>query len=176
DFRALGAKPADGQRHPVQGSAAEKRIEQIVGPIDPQRCTVQGGAAGPWHERLPHFRMEFTPSFGAEVQSEYIVPLHHAVEAMRAVRTLRERVGPLIQISEIRTIAADRFWISPFYQRESVAIHFTWRREQAAVMALLPDIERALAPFDPRPHWGKLFTIDPTRLRAVYPKMDDFRA
>ena len=86
------------------------------------------------------------------------------------------RLRPLIQISEVRTIAADRLWMSPAYDRASVGIHFTWHKDPPEVMALLPEIERALEPFQPRPHWGKLFRMDPPRLQSLYSKLDDFRA
>jgi len=87
---------------------------------------------------------------------------------------MRDRIAPLLQISEIRTIAADEFWMSPCYSRPSVAIHFTWRKDWPAVRTLLPTIEAQLAPFDARPHWGKLFTMEPVRLRGLYPRMNDF--
>jgi xylitol oxidase len=40
---------------------------------------------------------------------------------------------------------------------------------------LLPQIENELAPFQARPHWGKLFTISPQTLKSRYEKMDDFK-
>jgi alditol oxidase len=159
----LGATLATRQRHPIDG-------------MPPEACTPQLGVPGRWHERLPHFRMEATPSAGNELQSEYQVPRHLAVEALRALEPLRGRIGPLVQVSEIRTIAADELWLSPSYRRESVAIHFTWLPDWDAVARLLPPIEEALAPFEPRPHWGKLFTIPPDQLQSRYPKLADFGA
>lgn len=157
-----GATLAPAPRHPLAGISAEN-------------CTQQLGVAGPWHERLPHFRMEFTPSVGEELQSEYLVPRPNACAALRAVYALREQVSPLLQISEIRTVAADDLWMSPCYRQACVAIHFTWRKDWAAVQALLPEIETALAPFDARPHWGKLFTLPPARLQALYTRLPDFQ-
>lgn len=142
-------------------------------PAEP--CTEQGGIVGPWHERLPHFRMHYQPSSGEELQSEYMVPRQHAAAALRAVYELREEVAPLVQTSEVRTIAADGLWMSPCYQQPSVAIHFTWFRDWLAVEALLPKIEEALAPYAPRPHWGKLFTLPPVPVQALYPKLPAFR-
>ncbi len=116
---------------------------------------------GPWYERLPHFKMGFTPSSGKELQSEYFVPRRNAVEAILAVERLRDHVSPHLMISELRTIDADELWMSPCYQQPSLAIHFTWKQDWEAVRKVLPMIERELAPFGVRPHWGKLFTLAP---------------
>jgi xylitol oxidase len=159
----FGTTIATRQRHPIVG-------------MPPEACTPQLGVPGPWYERLPHFRMDATPSAGNELQSEYQVPRHLAVEALRALDPLRDRIGPLVQVSEIRTIAADGLWLSPSFGRDSVAIHFTWLPDWDAVARLLPLIEEALAPFEPRPHWGKLFAIPAEELRARYPDRDRFVA
>jgi alditol oxidase len=160
--RWLGARPADGPRHPVPG-------------MPPAYCTQQLGVPGPWHERLPHFRPEFTPSSGEELQSEYLVPREHAVEALAAIDRIRNRVAPLLQISEIRTVAADDLWLSPSYQRPSVAIHFTWVKDPEAVQPVLAAIEDQLAPLRARPHWGKLFAASPAAVRGRYPRLPDFQ-
>ncbi|MGO9844780.1 MAG: D-arabinono-1,4-lactone oxidase [Candidatus Acidiferrales bacterium] len=157
----FGAKLATKNLHPIAELSAAN-------------CTEQMGVPGPWYERLPHFRMGFTPSAGKELQSEYFVPRHHAVEAILAVERLRDQVTPHLLISEIRTIAADNLWLSPCYKRPSVTIHFTWKQDWPAVSKLLPVIERELAPFQARPHWGKLFTFSPTQLHSMYEKMPDF--
>jgi xylitol oxidase len=159
----FGATRATRQRHPIDG-------------MPPGACTPQLGVPGPWHERLPHFRMDATPSAGNELQSEYQVPRHRAVEALETLEPLRERIAPLVQVSEIRTVAADELWLSPSFGRDSVAIHFTWLPDWDAVARLLPSIEDALTAFEPRPHWGKLFTIPPETLRPRYPKLPDFGA
>jgi xylitol oxidase len=134
------------------------------------------GVAGPWYDRLPHFRMGFTPSAGKELQSEFFVPRANAVEAILAIERLRDQVSPYLLISEIRTIAADDLWMSTCHNRASVAIHFTWKQDWPAVSRLLPVIERELSPFDYRPHWGKLFTIAPDTLRSKYERLPDFVA
>jgi len=159
----FGATRAPADRHPIASLSAEP-------------CTPQMGIAGPWHERLPHFRMEFTPSSGEELQSEYMVPRQHALAAIQAIDRIREHVAPLLQISELRTIAADDLWMSTCYQQASVAIHFTWKKDWPAVSQLLPLIEEQLAPFGARPHWGKLFTLPPKRLQSLYAKLPDFQA
>lgn len=158
----FGATLAAGPRHPIAGISAEN-------------CTEQGGVPGAWQVRLPHFRMEYTPSSGEELQSEYLLPRRYAVAALRAIYEIREQVAPLLQISEVRTVAADSLWMSPSYQRDSVAIHFTWKKEWPAVATLLPKIEAILSPFEARPHWGKLFTVPPARLQSLYPKLPDFQ-
>jgi len=159
----FGAKLATRNLHPI----AE---------LSPENCTAQMGVAGPWYERLPHFRMGFTPSAGKELQSEYFVPRQHAIEAIRAVERLRDRVSPSLLISEIRTIAADTLWMSPCLDQDCVTIHFTWKPDWPAVKQLLPVIEKELAPFSARPHWGKLFTTSPAELRRIYKKMPEFIA
>ncbi|WP_405784986.1 MULTISPECIES: FAD-binding protein [unclassified Streptomyces] len=155
--------PATGPLHPVPGA-------------DPVHCTAQDGLPGPWHERLPHFRPGFTPSSGEELQSEYLVPRAHALAALDALSGLREAIAPVLQICEVRTVAADRLWLSPAYGRDTVGLHFTWVKDPVSVTPVLARVEAALAPFEPRPHWGKLFTTDPGRVRDAYPRMADFRA
>jgi xylitol oxidase len=118
--------------------------------------------------------MDHTPSAGDELQSEYFVPREHAVEAFLALDGLRDRIAPLIQVSEVRTVAADDLWLSMASGRPSVALHFTWKPEWDAVSALLPSIETVLRPFEPRPHWGKLFTMEPGELRSRYERLPDF--
>jgi xylitol oxidase len=156
-----GAKRATRNLHPIAALSAEN-------------CTEQMGVPGPWYERLPHFRMGFTPSAGKELQSEYFVPRHYAVEAILAIERLRDQVGPHLLISEIRTIAADDLWLSPCYRQPCITIHFTWKQDWPAVRKLLPVIEKQLAPFNARPHWGKLFSTSPSELKSVYKKLPDF--
>ena len=158
----FGARLATRNLHPIADISAEN-------------CTEQMGVPGPWHERLPHFRIDHTPSSGEELQSEYFVPRKYAFEALLAISQLREHVTPLIQISEIRTIAADDLWMSPCYKQDCVAFHFTWKKDEPAVMGLLPRIEEALAPFEARPHWGKLFTMPPEQIGSCYKKLQNFR-
>ncbi|MDT0165223.1 FAD-binding protein [Actinotalea sp. AC32] len=163
----FGARPADGPRHPLAG-------------VDPVSTTTQGAVAGPWHERWPHFRLEFTPSHGDELQSEYLVDRRDAPAAIEALRGIGQRIAPLLLVAEIRSVAADDLWLSPAHGRATVALHLTWQQRVPEVTALLPELEEVLAPFAPRPHWGKLFTADvagaPAALRAAYPRLDDFRA
>ncbi|HLL33775.1 MAG TPA: FAD-binding protein [Streptomyces sp.] len=157
------AAPATEPMHPVPGMPAVN-------------CTAQFGVAGPWHERLPHFRAEFTPSSGDELQSEYLLPRASAVEALDAMAGIRDAVAPVLQTCEIRTVAADEQWLSPAHGRDSVALHFTWVADTAAVLPVVRRVEAALDPFGARPHWGKVFTVPPAVLRERYPRLGDFAA
>jgi xylitol oxidase len=159
----FGAKLATRKLHPLAGHSAEN-------------CTDQMGIPGPWYERMPHFRMNFTPSSGAELQSEYFVPREKAYQAILAVEKLRDHVTPHLFITEFRTIHQDSLWMSPCFQRNCMTIHFTWKPEWPAVKQVLPMIEEQLAPFDARPHWAKLFTMAPAQLKSRYVKLPEFQA
>jgi xylitol oxidase len=155
------ATPASAARNPVPGLPADNSTAQL-------------GEPGPWFERLPHFRPEFTPSAGDELQSEYLLPAAHAVPALHALHQAGERIAPVLRICEIRTMAGDNLWLSPAYHRDSVAFHFTWLPDTAAVLPVVTLIERQLAPFGPRPHWGKIFTTPAADLHASYDRLPDF--
>jgi xylitol oxidase len=157
-----GARLAERNMHPVEDQSAES-------------CTEQMGVAGPWFERLPHFKMGFTPSTGKELQSEYFVPLENGYEALMAVEKLHSKIEPHLFISEIRTIDADNLWMSPCYKKACVAIHTTWKQDWNSVVNLLPLMEKQLVPFNPRPHWGKLFTLQPSVLHARIEQLGEFR-
>ena len=159
----FGAKLATKHLHPIGALSAEN-------------CTEQMGMCGPWFERLPHFRLDFTPSSGEELQSEYILPRQHAIKAFHIIDEIHEHIYPLLQISEIRTIAADNLWMSPCDRQDCVALHFTWKKDWESVRQVLPIIEDKLAPFEARPHWGKLFTMAPEQLQSLYRKLPEFRA
>ena len=157
----FGARSATRDRHPILG-------------IDPVNCTAQLGVPGAWSDRLPHFRMGFTPSNGDELQSEFFVSREHAVAAIATMRQLADTIKPLLQVCEIRTIASDGLWMSPQYGRDSVGLHFTWRPDHAAVLRALALLEAALAPFGARPHWGKVFVAEATTNAPLYPRHADF--
>jgi alditol oxidase len=157
----FGAVAAAVDRHPILG-------------LDASTCTPQLGKPGPWSDRLPHFRMGFTPSSGEELQSEYLFSRRYAVEAIEAVRTLADSIQPILQVSEIRVVAADRLWMSMSYGEDTVAIHFTWKPEWNAVKNVLVQLETALAPFEARPHWGKLFDAKAAEIAPLYERLPDF--
>ena len=158
----MGGTLADGPRHPVPGMPADY-------------CTQQLGVPGPWHERLPHFRLEFTPSSGDELQSEFLLPRAAALDGLDALRSVAAQMTPVLQIAEVRTIAADDLWLSECYQRDTVAFHFTWIKDEAAVAAVLAQLEELLMPLGARPHWGKVFVSGPEVIAGRYPRRDDFR-
>jgi alditol oxidase len=158
----FSARLADGPRHPLPG-------------MSPVSCTEQMGVPGPWHERLPHFRLDFTPSNGEEVQSEYFVPREHGLATVQALHEVSSGFAHLVQATEIRTVAADNHWMSPCYQRDTVAVHFTWVKDQPRVLEVLPLVEAALAPYGAVPHWAKLTTMAVGDVRAGFPRIGDFR-
>ncbi|RDV43921.1 FAD-binding protein [Leifsonia sp. ku-ls] len=156
------------------GAPALTEPRHMIPTMDVRNTTEQLGVVGPWSERLAHFRFAFTPSNGEEIQSEYLVPRARAVEAIEAVRRLAPVVAPLLQISEIRTVAADRLWLSSAYETDVVGIHFTWVRDQEGVEAVLPQLEAELLPLGARPHWGKLFLDRDGIVPTLYPRLADF--
>ncbi|GAB4107454.1 FAD-binding protein [Micromonospora taraxaci] len=157
----LGTTAADEPRHPVLG-------------MPPENCTPQLGEPGPWHERLPHFKLGFTPSSGDELQSEYHVPRSAAVDALAALDDVAHLIAPVLLVCELRTVAADELWLSPNHRRDSFVVHFTWIEDTAAVLPVVAAVEERLAPFAPRPHWGKVFVTDPAELASRYPHYADF--
>ena len=159
----LGARPATAPWHMLAG-------------MPPENCTEQLGVPGPWHARLPHFKLEFTPSSGDELQTEYFVARADAPAALAAVAGVAAVVAPVLQVSEIRSIAADDLWLSPASGRDTVAVHFTWVGDTAAALPAVRAVEEALAPFAPRPHWGKVFTLPGAAVRARYPRLADANA
>jgi alditol oxidase len=158
----FGARAATEPTHMLPGAALDNLNDQL-------------GLPGAWHERLPHFRAGFTPSRGDELQTEYFVPRADGAAACEALRALADRIAPLLQVSEIRTVAADDLWLSPASGQDVLALHFTWLPDEPGVRALLPEVESALRPFGARPHWGKLFTTGADELGELYPRMADFR-
>lgn len=180
-FNQVWLKRQVSDNAPIELDPQLFRATLAINPLHPiaalsaENCTEQMGVRGPWYERLPHFRMDFTPSSGEELQSEYLVPRQYAFQALRVIDRLREPIAPLLLISEIRSVAADELWMSPFYRRDCIAIHFTWKKDWEGVRKVLPVIEDQLAQFSARPHWAKLFTMSPAHLQALYEKLPDFR-
>ena len=163
DPASLGGRASGVPLHPLPDVSADAVNEQL-------------GVPGPWLERLPHFRADFTPSNGAEIQSEYLVPAEHAPAAIEALRAVAHRFVDVLFVGEIRTMAPDAAWLSPSGGRQSVGFHFTWQRRADEVLAALVHVEEALAPFGPRPHWGKVSTFGRDELRRAYPRLDEFAA
>lgn len=157
----MGGRHADGARHMTRGEPTGN-------------CTDQGGRPGPWHERLPHFRAGFRPSSGEELQSEYLLPRASAPAALRALEAVAGAIAPALLVSEVRSVAADDLWLSAAQGRDSVAVHFTWVPDAAAVAPAVAAVEAALDPFDARPHWGKVFTTPPERVRELWKHLPEF--
>ena len=157
-----GISKAESKHHPIPS-------------VDPTACTDQFGESGDWHQRLPHFKLEFTPSVGDEIQTEFFIDRKDAAAALEVLMQLSDVITPLLWITELRTIAADEIWLSGAYQRDTVAIHFTWKKEDA-IYSVIQKVEDALRPFNYRPHWGKVFTADAKYLSTVYPRMGEFKA
>ena len=160
DAAWFGARSADSPRHPVAGMPAEV-------------CTEQMGVAGPWHERLPHFRLDFRPSVGDELQTEYLLDRSRSADALRSLQTICTLIAPALLVTEVRSVARDDLWLSPAFGRESIAIHFTWKPDALAVSPVIRRIEELLEPFGARPHWGKVFFFSPTHVAAHYPRFRD---
>ena len=131
------------------------------------------GLPGPWHERLPQFRVD--SPLAIDLQTEYFVPRVHAVPALQAMESLRDRFAPVLWGSAVRSVAADRLWMSESYGTPTIAIHFSWKNDWPALREILPVAEEALSPFDVRPHWGKLFTLSPSQVQAGYPRIEEFK-
>ena len=159
----FGAVSATERWHPMPG-------------FDPATVTEQMGVHGPWHLRLPHVRDEMMATSGNEIQAEYFVPRKQAGAALRAVKSVQERMDKVMLVGEIRTVAADTMWLSTAFERDCVAIHFAFRRDWPGIKAVLPDVEAVLRPFDPRPHWSKVFTMPAAEVQSRYPKLPEFRA
>lgn len=169
----FGATPAKENLLPVTTSSYHMNDPSLD--LSPVNCTEQMGVPRPWHEILPHFKMHFTPSHGEELQSEYFIPRKNALEAINVLQQLGEKIDPLLIISEIRIVKADKLWMSPCYQESCVTFHFTWKQDFKALIKLLPIIEKELYPLGAKPHWGKIFTMSPQKIQSSYRKLDDFK-
>jgi xylitol oxidase len=159
----FGARAADRAYHPIPD-------------FDGSTATTQMGLPGPWHERLFHFPVGHKASAGAELQSECFVSRADAPAAFRALHAVQDQFSPALFVSEVRSVAADDLWLSTAFGQETVGFHFTWKPDWDATLAAVKVVEAALAPFRPRPHWAKVFTIEPSAIRPLYPRFDDFRA
>jgi len=157
----MGGTLCAAKQHPLPGH-------------DPMHCTTQQGIPGPSHERLPHFQLDFTPSSGEELQTEYLLPRDQAVAALASLEALAGRIAPLLHISEVRTMAADDLWLSGAYGRDTVAIHFTWHKDLRA-LDLLSELDELLGAFGGRAHWGKLHATPQQAYAQRYPRLEEFR-
>ena len=157
----FGALPRTEKAHPIFG-------------VDPDACTEQFGVSGPWHLRLPHFRIDANPSLGNELQSEFFVASENAAAAFAILEEISSNIRHKLLVTEVRAIAADEHWLSPAYQRETVAFHCTWENDPE-VPALVAVIESALQRFAIRPHFGKVFNLSGEHLARVLPRFSEFK-
>lgn len=170
----------DGNPRPIPptflGGTLASHPLHPVSAFPPDKLSPQMGIPGLWYDRMPHFEIDTNPVGGNELQTEYFVDRRHAPAALEVVAGLGKRLAGVLKISEVRTMTGDDLWLSMAYGRDTVGIHFSWWNDWAAVSPLLDLIEAELAPFAPRPHWGKLFNLPGGYVQAQYPRMNDFRA
>lgn len=159
----LGAPGAHEPLHPIPGALTDA-------------LTAQLGVPGPWYDRLPHFRLGHVPSGGAEIQSEFFVPLHRAPEAIGAIRAIGPILDDVLMVSEIRVVAADDLWLSPAYQQDVAAFHFTWHLDVPAITQAATTVAAALAGCEAVPHWGKVFTTGRDVFANRFLRLPEFRA
>jgi xylitol oxidase len=160
----LGLTPGPAYAEAVEGDDPATRLNPF------------GGLPGPWSERLAHFRPDALPGAAEQIQSEYMIARPQLAKAVDVVRRMGKRIDALLHVTEIRTMAADRLWLSPAYDQESVALHFTWVKQPEPVDAITRELEAALIQLGARPHWGKLIHADAAALAPLYPRLADFRA
>jgi xylitol oxidase len=174
-LKTLANNPPHNPGPTFFGTGSATKNMHPIAALSAENCTEQLGVPGTWYERLPHFKMGFTPSSGKELQAEYFVPRKNGLDAFLAIQKMGKEITPHLFISEIRSVAADELWMSPCYKQDCIAIHFTWKQDWPAVSKLLPKIEKELSVFGVKPHWGKLFTLSPSVLAGRYSKMQEFR-
>lgn len=158
------------------GGRSSNRQLAPSGPQAADSCTTQLMVPGPWHTRLPHVRAD--AELGSQLQTEFFVARRHGPAALEAIAGIGPKLSHLLRdgiMSEIRSVASDDLWLSPFAE-DSLALHFSWWNDPAAVDEALSLVEAALEPFEPRPHWGKLHTLSARTIRSRYPRFGDFVA
>jgi xylitol oxidase len=126
------------------------------------------GVAGPWSERLPHFRLDVEPNPARNLQSEYMVPRAQASTAIARLREIGDRIDRHLSATEIRSMTGDALWLSPSFGDDRISIHFSWLRESQAVAALTAEIEEMLLPLGGRRIGGRSSTrARPTSCRSI---------
>jgi len=107
-------------------------------------------------------------------EMEYHLPREEGLKAFREIREVLEKNFPEVFFPfEVRWVQADDIWLSPFYRRDciSIAVHRYYDEDHTAFFKAVEPIFRR---YGGRPHWGKLHSLGPQELAALYPHWDDF--
>lgn len=160
---------------PIAAIAPEQNSKRELADGVGDNLTEQGGKPGPWLHRLPHFRLDASPSAGNEIQTEYFFTRDKIAHAIEAVHSVAGKINPVLIISEIRSIAQDDAWLSPMRRGDSIALHFTWKNEPELVDIAVQELEKVLAPMEPIPHWGKVHHFTQSDLERAHPMLSKAR-
>ncbi|SES48940.1 D-arabinono-1,4-lactone oxidase [Actinokineospora terrae] len=108
------------------------------------------------------------------VESEYAIPREALAEVLAELRArVPQLADPIMFPVEVRVAARDDIWLSTAHDRDSayIAIHQYRGMPYRDYFALFESIAASVGG---RPHWGKMHTLDAEKLRALYPRFDDF--
>jgi FAD-linked oxidoreductase len=122
----------------------------------------------------PSHEVFVTPRRVRFVESEYAVPRESLLDVLAELRAAVPRLAhPVMFPVEVRVAAADDIWLSTAYGRDTayVAIHQYVGLPYQEYFRVFESITVAVGG---RPHWGKMHTLDATRLGEVYPRFADF--
>lgn len=115
-----------------------------------------------WNEKIYHFKPDMPPSSdGDEIQSEFFVKYEDLPNALADLYHEGSTFRDFVQISEIRSVKADKIPLSPAKERNSFGIHMTWKQDMDNVYFAAKEVQRILEPYDYRVHWGKFFHPTP---------------
>uniref|UniRef100_A0A915D0Y3 FAD-binding PCMH-type domain-containing protein n=1 Tax=Ditylenchus dipsaci TaxID=166011 RepID=A0A915D0Y3_9BILA len=166
---------AYGNVSQLYGAPAATAQSSPIAALPPTYVVPQMGIVGPYYERLTDYDLGLSGQEGQQTQSEYYVDFDDFVPALKALQTLSAEINAVVYVALFRITEKDELWMSPQYKKTTMAIHFSWQPKLDQVMALLPKIEAALAPFNPIPHWGKLYTLKPEQYLPLLPKYPEWR-
>ncbi|RUY48136.1 D-arabinono-1,4-lactone oxidase, partial [Mesorhizobium sp. M7A.F.Ca.CA.001.12.1.1] len=109
-------------------------------------------------------------------EMEYHLPFEEGPKALAEIIELTEkRFLEVYFPMEVRSVAPDQFWLSPFYNRLtcSIAIHHDAANDPLPFMRAAEPIFRR---YGGRPHWGKMHSLKAADLKKLYPRWDDAMA
>jgi FAD-linked oxidoreductase len=109
-------------------------------------------------------------------EMEFHLPIDAQLQALQEVVATIEKERPDVFFPiEVRRIAADEAWLSPFNggPRGSIAVHTHYKDDFAFLYELIEPIFRR---HGGRPHWGKLHSLNGRVLETLYPRWNDFLA